>query len=118
MKLKPAYLYLAVVAFFAVLFVAFGYLDDDLPVERRFYGSALIIVGMTIALPAMKRLKEDWSRLKPLHSVDLAFLQVTAGIAVLTVACLLGGKAQKAFAPLFNPTPIPVQAPDQSPRNP
>lgn len=113
MKLKPAYFYSALVAVFAVLYFAFGYLDADLAVERRWFGCALIISGMGIVLPALRRLADDWSRLKPEHSVDLAFLQVSLGVGVLVCACVMGGRLDASIARLRDPTPNWLASPDR-----
>jgi uncharacterized membrane protein len=100
------------VATFAVLVVAFGYLDAALAEERRWLGCLLIVAGLAIAVPAILRLIEDWPRLKPEHSVDLAFVQIALAVAVLSLACVLGGRPEAFLLPLFKPTPQSLAAPD------
>lgn len=113
MKLKPVYLYPAVAVLFGLLYFAFGYLDADLAAERCWFGCALIIIGLSIALPAVRRLLDDWPRLKPEHSVDLAFLQVTLGVVVLAFACVMGGRLDASIARLRDPTPNWLASPDR-----
>lgn len=96
---------LAALAIFALLAFVFGYFDAELGDERRSTGLGLIITGMSIAWPAMRRLAEDWPRLKPQHNVDLAFAQIGFAGVILLVACLLGGRFGATFTPLVEPTP-------------
>lgn len=112
--MKPVYSYSALISVFALLVYAFGYFDADLPDERRYAGCAVIIIGISIALPALERLAADWSRLKPQHSVDLAFVQIMLGIVVLGVACVIGGRPLSTFRTLAQPTPQLLAAPDRS----
>jgi 4-hydroxybenzoate polyprenyltransferase len=98
---------------FGLLAVAFGYLDDELDDVRRLFGCTLILIGLVIVVPATLRLASDWPRMKPQHNVDLAFVQIAVGIAVLWVACALGGRAQAFMAPFGKPLPkaIPESQP-------
>ncbi len=114
MKLKPVYLYSAIAGTFCLLFFAFGYFDTELAAERQLFGCALIIAGMAIVLSAMQRLRDDWGRLKPVHSVDLAFLQIAAGAGVLVFACVMGGRLDASIALLRDPAPQIRQATDQT----
>lgn len=97
--------FLALVAVVAMLAFLFGYFDPDLADDRRWIGWGLIILGVATACPAMGRLAEDWPKLKPEHSVDLAFGQVSLGVLILTVACLFGGRFGTFINPLVEPTP-------------
>jgi hypothetical protein len=110
-KLKPVFQWSGLAIVFAVLVIAFGYLDTELAEERRWFGCALILAGMAMVVSAALRLASDWPRLKPLHNTDLAFVQVGAGLAILTIAALLGGRTDAVFAPLVNPTPQIVSPP-------
>lgn len=112
--MKPVYSYSILVAVFGLLVYTFGYFDADLPDERRYAGCAVIIIGISIALPALERLAADWSRLKPEHSVDLAFLQIMLSAAVLSIACLMGGRSLSAFRSFTAPTPQLLAAPDRA----
>jgi hypothetical protein len=104
-KIKPVFWWCGLTAVFALLAVAFGYLDTELAEERRWFGCALILAGMAVVVSAGLRLASDWPRLKPLHDTDVAFLQIGAGLAILTLAALLGGRPYALFAPLIDPTP-------------
>lgn len=96
---------LAAAGTFALLAFAFGYFDAELDDLRRLGGCSLIVVGMSLAWPALVRLAEDWPRLKPQHNVDLAFVQIGLSIAVLIIACMMGGRFAARFAPLVDPMP-------------
>ena len=96
---------------FAVMVIAFGYLDDELDPTRRIAGCVLIAVGIAIAIPAMARLREDWPRLKPVHNVDLAFVQIMVAAGVLWFAWAMGGRAPAFIEPLINPVPKTFEPP-------
>jgi drug/metabolite transporter (DMT)-like permease len=106
--------YAGLILTFAVFVIAFGYLDDELNEGRRWFGLALIIAGMAIVIPAARRLISDWPRMKPRHNVDVAFVQIMFGIAMLWVACLLGGRAEAFLAPILKPTPQMLAPPQDS----
>jgi len=104
-RVKSVLFYLGVIGAFGLLAFAFGYFDTELAEARRWLGFGMIVVGIAITLPAVFRLAEDWPRMKPRHNVDLAFVQIGLGVAVLSIACLMGGRAGALFAPLVEPTP-------------
>jgi hypothetical protein len=95
---------LGAAATLGVLAFAFGYFDPELADVRRWVGAGLIVASMATTWPAVSRLAEDWPRLKPQHNVDVAFAQIGLGVAALTLACLMGGRAGAFLAPLVEPT--------------
>lgn len=101
--MKPLLRWCCLAGTFTLFVVAFGFFDSELTEVRRWVGCGLIVVSMAIALPAMLRLSNDWSRLKPEHDVDLAFLQIMLSLAFLGAAFLLGGNAAALFARLMTP---------------
>ncbi|MCX6954379.1 MAG: hypothetical protein NTV51_19685 [Verrucomicrobia bacterium] len=103
--MKTSFRLLAAAGIFALLAFAFGYFDEELGDERRWVGAGLILVGMAVAWPALRRLAEDWPRLKPQYNVDLAFAQLALSAAILVGACLLGGRFGATMMPLVKPTP-------------
>lgn len=103
--MKTVFGFLAAVGAFGVFAFAFGYFDADLADDRRWFGYALIVAAMITAWPAVLRLAEDWPRLKPQHSVELAFLQIGLGLFVLTAAGMLGGRFGAFLEPMVRPTP-------------
>src|SRR5438045_3956747 len=103
--MKTVFRCLAATAAFGLVAFAFGYFDTELTDERRWSGCGLIVVGIALAWPALVRLADDWPRLKPQHDVDLAFVQVGFSVAILVVACFMGGRFGAALAPLIEPTP-------------
>ena len=56
---------------------------------------------------------DDWPRLKPQYNVDLAFIQIGIGVAILTVAFLMGGRVGALMAPLTAETPKATAAPPE-----
>ena len=99
----------------AALGFGFGYLDENLDDLRRFLGLVVLVGGIAIVVHAALRLAEDWPRLKPVHDVDLAFVQVVAGIGVLALAFVLGGRPGAYFRPLLEPTPQVQKVSDTPP---
>jgi uncharacterized membrane protein len=103
--MKTVFWLLGAVAGFGLLAFFFGYFDAELTDERRWLGYGLIVAGMVTAFPAIVRLIDDWPKLKPQHNTDLAFVQIGVAVAVLTVACMLGGRFGAFLAPLAEPLP-------------
>ena len=114
-RVKSVLFYFGVISAFGLLAFAFGYFDAELAEARRWLGFGMIVGGIAITLPAVLRLAEDWPRMKPRHNVDLAFGQIGLGVAVLSLACLMGGRAGAFFAPLVNPTPKLIAPVNQVP---
>ena len=90
-----------------------GYFDPELTDERRLFGFSLIVGALTLAWPAVIRMAADWPRMKPLHNVDLAFIQIGLALGILVVAFLLGGRFGAFVSPLVEKPP--QQAPASNP---
>jgi hypothetical protein len=99
----------------AALGFAFGYLDENLDDLRRVVGLFVLVGGIATVVHAALRLAEDWPRLKPVHDIDLAFVQIAAGIGVLMLACVLGGRPGAYFRPFLEPTPQVQKVSDTPP---
>lgn len=112
--MKTALRLLAAAAIFGLLVFAFGYFDEELSDERRWGGLALIVASLAIAWPALQRLIEDWPRLKPQYNVDATFALLGLSLAMLVIACMMGGRFAAKFAPLSNPVTPTMNPPVSS----
>ncbi|PTY07147.1 hypothetical protein DB347_07490 [Opitutaceae bacterium EW11] len=92
----------------------FGYWREELGPGAWFWGMVSLFAGIVLVLTAALRLISDWRRMKPEHSVDLAFLQIFSGVACLSLACYLGGGPSRFLAPLWEKTPSSQTAPDDA----
>jgi uncharacterized membrane protein len=104
-RLKTFLWFLGAISVIAVLAFLAGYFDPELADERRWLGAGLIVTGVAIAWPAVMRIVEDWPRMKPRYNVDLAFVQIGLGIAILVAAFMLGGRLGAFVSPLSKPAP-------------
>ncbi|PTX91719.1 hypothetical protein [Opitutus sp. ER46] len=68
---------------------------------------ALTVGGLALIGVNGRKLLSDWPRPKPVHNVDLAWIQVYLGLALLVVAYLVVTDPARV---LFEPTPTPVAA--------
>ncbi|HVU35003.1 MAG TPA: hypothetical protein VHE61_16330 [Opitutaceae bacterium] len=67
----------------------------------------LLLGGITLVVFNARKLISDWPRPKPRHNVDLAWIQVYLGLALIVVAWFIGADPARA---LREPIPRPVNA--------
>lgn len=66
----------------------------------------LVIAGVVLVAINAVKLISDWPRPKPRHNVDLAWIQVYFGLALLGAAWYFAADPARQ---LQEPTPIPVR---------
>lgn len=67
----------------------------------------LVVGGLVLLVINGRKLISDWPRPKPVHNVDLAWIQVYLGLGLLVVAWVIGRNPARV---LFEPAGTPVTA--------
>ncbi len=69
--------------------------------------TALAVGGLSLVVFNGRKLISDWPRPKPVHNVDLAWIQVYLGLAMIVAAWFIFDDPSRV---LREPTPTPITA--------